>query len=114
MVALIVTVKHAAEALRPRETTARTTLSTACARLTIAAEPISLGRIIRVKYIWPKCLVRAARAGWYANMDSLASIREAEGQIKCNLCSAGEIAVCLDFEWRRIRALLVNGHVRII
>src|SRR5262249_51134188 len=47
------------EALGPWETTAGTSLSTACARVTSTAEPISLGRIIPVEYVWPKCLVRS-------------------------------------------------------
>src|SRR5262249_26554085 len=101
------------EALGPWETTAGTSLSTACARVTSTAEPISLGRIIPVEYVWPKCLVRSARARWQAEMDSLAPIREGESQSKFNLRSTGEIHVRLDLEWRGICASLVNWHVRI-
>src|SRR5262245_51130402 len=72
------------EALGPRETTAGTSLSTASTWLTVTAEPIKLGRIIRIKHVCGNCLVRPARAGWYSNRNSLAPIREGEIQIKFN------------------------------
>src|SRR5215831_5148453 len=100
------------EALRPRETAAGTSLSTAFTWLTITAEPISLGRIIRVKYIWPKCLVRPARARRYGNLDSLTPIGEGEIQVKFNLRSAREIGGCLNLEGCRIRASRVDRHIR--
>src|SRR4029077_9288953 len=102
------------EALRPREPTAGTSLSTASTWLTIAPESIGLGRIIRVKHVCGNCLVRPARARWYGNMDSLAAIRKGEIQIKFNLRSAAEISGRLDLEWRQIRASRIDRHVRII
>ncbi len=78
------------EALRSRETTAGTRLSTASTWLTITPESISLGRISRVKHVVGNCLVGTARTGLYGNRDSRAPIREGEGQIKLYLRSAGE------------------------
>ena len=101
------------KALLPRETTAGTRLSAASAWLTVTADRSAWDESFTSSTAGPRPLVRAARARWYGNMDSLAAVREV--RFRSNSISVPQAK--LAYVWSGMAWSLshrIDSHVRII